>query len=195
MHQDHFARIPRLFVLSSLVLIFGSTSSALADTNSSGPSMATSGSLDDHEAESVDLGSFEAESGEMVPAEPEDPDTITVEAEQADIVESSLPAAHVVESIAIDDLGTSKPDVGFEVIDDGRLARGDEKDLTAEQLLARRQLEHAQANATAARTRYGDMMRDDYPRGAARERIVHKRDATMEALGRARSAFGRAMGN
>jgi hypothetical protein len=81
------------------------------------------------------------------------------------------------------------------VIDDGRLAQIVDSNLSARQLVAKRHLERAQKEATMARTRYGDMMRDDYPRGKPRLRIIDQRDESMRALDQARAEFDAATGN
>jgi hypothetical protein len=96
---------------------------------------------------------------------------------------------------ALQDLKMDAPDFGFEAIDDGRLADINVVNLNAPQLAAMHHLERAQDQATQARTRYGDMMRDDYPRGAPRERITLRRDETMRALDQARARFDHEMGN
>ena len=57
----------------------------------------------------------------------------------------------------------------------------------AELVLARNKLVRAQNRARKAITAYGDAERDDYPRGAARVRIVEERDAAMKALEAAKS--------
>jgi len=190
-----FVRTERFLLFATIVVLLGAGGFGPAEASADEAEVTTAGSLDDHEAESEDMDDHMAESHEMDAGESEDPEDLLVESEDAHIVESSLPAAHQGSSIALDDLGTDAPEVGFEAIDSGRLDGINEVHLDAQQLLAKRRLERAQANAMTARTRYGDMMENDYPRGAARERITQTRDETMAALKRARDQFDEAMGN
>jgi hypothetical protein len=188
--------VSRIIRVSVIAFFLGTICAASASSSSDGePAMATAGRLEDHEATSVDPESLEAESHQMDIAETEDPEMLTVDASEARVVDSSLPAAHQGGSTALDELGTAAPDPGMEIIDDGRLARADSDNLTAEQLLAKRRLERAQSKAGEARARYGQMMERNYPRGAPRERIVAERDATMRVLEDARRQFDAAMGN
>jgi len=190
-------RIRRTLLLPALALLFvvGSVDPATLRADDADAEMSTADSIDDHETGSVDPDSIVVGDGEMDTTGSEDPDGLDVASDQEDVVDSSVPAAHPGTSVAIDALHTASPDMGSESIDSGRLKGIDESNLDAQQLLAVRRLERAQANAKEALTRYGDMMENDYPRGAARERIIQARDQSMAALERARKLFDEAMGN
>ena len=111
------------------------------------------------------------------------------------MVETEKLADHEGTSTDYQDLRLEAPEEGFEEIFDDRLEGVDDTHLTPRQLVAKRHLERAMAQAHAARTRYGDMIRDDYPRGEARLRIIAQRDETMIDLEQAREEFDAAMGN
>jgi hypothetical protein len=166
-----------------------------ADDDWAGPARTTAGDLEDHEASSIDPDTREAESGEMQEGDSEDPDDLEVESEEMHVVEAGELEDHEGSSANLEDLPYEAPDDGSEVIDDHRTEEVGVLNLDAEQLVAKRRLERAEAEAEAARTRYGDMMRDDYPRGDARMRITEHRDESMRALKAARAAFDEAMGN
>lgn len=190
-----FVRTARFLFLAAVVACLGMVGASPTQVSANEAAIVTAGSLDDHEAESGDMDDHTAESHEMDEGESEDPEDLLVESHEADVVESSLPAAHQGTSVAIDDLDSVGAEAGFEAIDMGRLDGINEVHLDAHQLLAKRRLERAQANAMTARTRYGDMMENDYPRGEARLRITKTRDDTMAALKRARIQFDEAMAN
>jgi len=196
-HLDLSSRRPSgLLVLSGLLLLIGLPGISRADGwRDSDPARTTAGDLEDHQAESKDPSSLEAESHDMVQGHSEDPDDMVVESEQEDVVEAGHLEDHHGSSTDLQDLRFEKPDQGQEVIDDGRLARVVETNLSAKQLVAKQHLERAQANAERARSVYGDMIRRNYPRGDARKRIVEQRDETLRALEKARSDFDDAMGS
>ena len=186
--------LPALLLAVALPFVLPGTASSRGDEYS-GARTTTAGSLEDHQAESIDPSSLEVESGEMQPGYSEDPADMVVDSEEMDAVSTGQLADHEGSSTDLQDLRGEKPVDGFETIDDGRLKGIDDTNLTAEQLVAKRHLERAQAAAEVARTRYGDMMRDNYPRGAARIRITDHRDESMSDLDKARADFDQAMGN
>jgi hypothetical protein len=183
----------RPFVLLTALTFVLSSGSALADPGD--PEMATSGSLEDHQAEYEDPEDLEAESHDMVEGYSEDPEDLVVEASEEHVVDTEDLEDHEGHTTGLQDLEMAAPDPGFEEIEDGRLTSLDVTNLNAQQVVAMHHLDRAQSAAVVARTRYGDMMRDDYPRGAARLRIVEHRDETMRDLEKARAEFDAAMGN
>ncbi|HIF93292.1 MAG: hypothetical protein ABGX04_16145 [Myxococcales bacterium] len=183
-----------LFLLLASVALWPGTLSADGDEYSKARK-ASAENLEDHEAKSSDPSDHEAESGEMQPGYSEDPEDLVVDSDEMDVVETEDLADHRGSSTDLQDLKTEAPEDGFEAIDDGRLKGIDDVNLSAPQLVAKRHLERAQTNAQEARTRYGDMMRDNYPRGKPRLRITEHRDQTMQVLEKTRADFDRAMGN
>ena len=158
---------------------------------------ATSGQMDDHEASSKDPDDMTAES--------HDPDDMTVESETMEgrMAESEDPdgmvtgseelSQHEGSSTDLTDLKKARPDEGFEAIE---VPGQSEWETTTDPkvLVARKHLLRAQQRARNARTVYGDMMENNYPRGAARIQIVKERDASMEALRETKSALSAADG-
>ena len=180
--------LANLAILLGLIGLVSSVASADAWT-SSGPAETVAGDLDDHEASSHDPNDSEAESedpNDMV-VESEDPNDLEVEAEELDDHEQQAEdlADHESRSTALQDLKVEAPDHGFDPIE-----MPGQKEWTAstdpEVIVARRQLERAQERARDARQRYGDMIRHDYPRGAARVRIVEERDEAERELAAAK---------
>jgi hypothetical protein len=185
-----------IFTLSGVLLLAAFPRVLMADSRDDHkPAMAKSGDMDDHMAESIDPSTRLEKSQEMLEGYSEDPDDMVAESGQEHVVETQELENHMGSSTALQDLKSESPDDGFEVIDDGRLAQIVDSNLSARQLVAKRHLERAQKEATMARTRYGDMMRDDYPRGKPRLRIIDQRDESMRALDQARAEFDAAMGN
>ena len=156
---------------------------------------ATSGQMDDHEATSEDPDEMTVGS--------RDPDGLTVDSETMDgrMAESENPDSmvagtedlsdHEGSSTDLSDLKKASPDQGFEEIEVP--GQSDWQPTTdPEVLVARKHLVRAQKRARNARTVYGDMMEQNYPRGAARIQIVNERDAAMKALEEAKSALSSA---
>ncbi len=159
------------------------------------PAEATSGRMEDHEASSKDPDDMTVES--------HDPDEMTVESETMDgrmaeskdpdrmVVDSEEMSEHMGSSTDLTDLKKVRPDEGFEAIEvPGQLEWEPTTDPSV--LVARKHLVRAQQRARNARTVYGDMMEQNYPRGAARIQIVKERDASMEALRETKSALATA---
>lgn len=156
------------------------------------PAEATSEQMEDHEASSKDPDDMTVGS--------HDPDEMTVESETMDgrmaesedpdrmVVGSEEMSEHMGSSTDLTDLRKAGPDEGFEAIE---VPGQSEWEPTTDPsvLVARKHLVRAQQRARNARTVYGDMMERNYPRGAARIQIVKKRDASMGALGEAKSAL------
>jgi hypothetical protein len=104
------------------------------------------------------------------------------------VVDSEEMSEHMGSSTDLTDLKKVRPDEGFEAIEvPGQLEWEPTTDPSV--LVARKHLVRAQQRARNARTVYGDMMEQNYPRGAARIQIVKERDASMEVLGEAKSAL------
>lgn len=156
---------------------------------------ATSGKMEDHQASSKDPDDITVGS--------HDPDEMTVESETMAgrmagsanpdqmVTGSEEMSEHMGSSTNLTDLKTARPDEGFEAIEvQGQSEWETTTDPTV--LVARKHLARAQQRARNARTVYGDMMEQNYPRGAARIRIVKERDASMEALREAKSALAAA---
>jgi hypothetical protein len=151
--------------------------------------------MEDHEASSKDPDDMTVES--------HDPDEMTVESETMDgrmaeskdpdrmVVDSEEMSEHMGSSTDLTDLKKVRPDEGFEAIEvSGQLEWEPTTDPSV--LVARKHLVRAQQRARNARTVYGDMMEQNYPRGAARIQIVKERDASMEALRETKSALATA---
>ena len=173
---------------------------AITQANDSGyadPAEATSGDMEDHEASSKDPDDMTAES--------HDPEEMTVESETMEgrmaesedpdrmVTGSEVLSEHEGSSTDLTDLKKARPDEGFEAIE---VPGQSEWETTTDPkvLVARKHLLRAQQRARNARTVYGDMMENNYPRGAARIQIVKERDASMEALREAKSALSAAEG-
>ena len=161
--------------------------------NGNDPSRTTSGQMEGREATS-------GNPDDMVVGS-HDPDERVVDSENLDDHEGEAenPAAMVTgsgemeeyKSTNLDDLRFEKAEGGAESI----MVPGQSEWRPAtdpEVVLARHELERAQKRARAALEAYGDAERRDYPRGAARIRIVKERDAAMEALEAAKSALASA---
>ena len=158
---------------------------------------ATSGQMEDHEASSKDPDDMTVGS--------HDPDEMTVESETMDgrmaeaedpdqmVVGSDEMSEHTGSSTNLTDLKMAKPDEGLEAIEVPGQSEW-EPTTDPDVLVARKHLVRAQQRARNARTVYGDMMRRNYPRGAARIQIVKERDASMKALEEAKSALTAAEG-
>lgn len=149
------------------------------------PSSTTSDTMDDHQAGSEDpddllTGSEDADDSI---AHSEDPDDMVTGSEDPDgmVVGAEQLGAHEGHSYGEQDLKQVAPDAGASPIEmEGQAewtATNDPKLITA-----RRELVRAQDRARQADTRYGDMIRRQYPTGAAREEIVRERDEAMAAL-------------
>jgi hypothetical protein len=79
------------------------------------------------------------------------------------------------------DLSEEAPDKGYEsIMVPGQASWTPSSDPAV--VVARRKLVRAQQRASAAMARYGQMMEDDFPRGAARLEITQERDDAMKAL-------------
>jgi len=165
---------------------------ALTQANDWDAAEATSGQMDDHKATSEDPDDMTVGS--------RDPDELTVDSETMDgrMAESEDPDSmvtgagdlsdHEGSSTDLTDLKMASPDVGFEDIE--VLGQSDWQPTTdPEVLVARKHLVRAQQRARNARTVYGDMMEQNYPRGAARIQIVKGRDASVKALEETKSAL------
>jgi hypothetical protein len=185
-----------IFALAGFLLLAAFPRVLVADAGDDHkPAMAKSGDMEDHMAESIDPETRLEESHEMDEGYSEDPEDLVVESGQEHVVETEDLEDHMGSSTALQDLELESSDDGFDVIDDGRLREIVDSHLSARQLVAKRHLERAQKEAAMARTRYGDMMRDDYPRGKPRLRIIDQRDESMRALAQARAEFDAVMGN
>jgi hypothetical protein len=166
-------------------------STALADGwAGNDPARSTAGEVEDHEATS--------ENPEDLQGESHDPDEMVVGSESLEDheAESENPAAMVTgssdmieyEPTSLTDLPEVAPGGGVESIS---VPGQSEWDSTTDPqvVIARNNLVRAQKRARRAITAYGDAERDNYPRGAARIRIVEERDAAMRALDGAKSAL------
>jgi len=188
-----FGPFALVFVLAPLLCVAASAN----DWTDDDPARTSAGEIEDHEATSSDPSDHEAHSHEMDEGQAEDLEDHIVGTEDLEdhMVETEDLEQHEGTTTALQDLRYEAPDDGLDPIDDGRLDGVDETHLDAGQLVAKRHLASAQDEAAAARTVYGDMMRDNYPRGAARIRVIERRDATMADLEQAREEFDEAMGN
>ena len=161
------------------------------------PAMSTSDTMDHHHAESRDPDSLLAESQDLDDnlghsknlddnlADSEDPDDMVAGSEELD--------SHIGESSNLADLPTDAPDAGYQRIVPASQADWGKTD-NPRVLVARDKVVRAEERAERARTRYGDMMQANYPRGAARARIVDERDESEAALEEAEHAL-HALGN
>jgi len=184
---DHAATAAAIVLVLSLV-----AHPALTQANDWDAAEATSGQMDDHKATSKDPDEMTVGS--------HDPEELTVDSETMDgrMAESEDPDSmvtgagdlsdHEGSSTDLTDLKMASPDVGFEDIEVP--GQSDWQPTTdPEVLVARKHLVRAQQRARNARTVYGDMMEQNYPRGAARIQIVKERDASMKALEETKSAL------
>jgi len=170
-----------------LAVSLGTLPSALwaESGNGTDAEISTAGQLEDHEASSGNLDDMTAES--------QDPDDMVVDSESMDgrEAEAANPASmvtvaedmdqHEATSENLTNLGEDRPDTGFVEIEVPGQAEW-EATTDPQILIARENLVRAQKRARAARTAYGDAQQRNYPRGAARIRIVDERDAAMNAL-------------
>jgi hypothetical protein len=184
-------------IVISLLFMAGPAITQANDWADDEPAEATSGQMEDHEASSKDPDEMTVGS--------HDPDEMTVESETMDgrmaesedpdrmVVGSEEMSQHMGSSTDLTDLKQARPDEGFEAIE---VPGQSEWETTTDPsvLVARKHLVRAQQRARNARTVYGDMMENNYPRGAARIQIVKERDASMEALREAKSALEAAEG-
>jgi len=184
---DHAATAAAIVLVLSLV-----AHPAPTQANDWDAAEATSGQMDDHKATSKDPDEMTVGS--------HDPEELTVDSETMDgrMAESEDPDSmvtgagdlsdHEGSSTDLTDLKMASPDVGFEDIEVP--GQSDWQPTTdPEVLVARKHLVRAQQRARNARTVYGDMMEQNYPRGAARIQIVKERDASMKALEETKSAL------
>jgi len=149
------------------------------------PSETTSDTMGDHEegSENPDSMLTGSEDPDASIAHSEDPDDMVTGSEDPDsMVEGAQQLdAHEGHAYGEQNLKESAPDAGAVPIEmEGQAswtATNDPKLITA-----RRELVRAQERARAADTRYGNMIRTQYPTGAAREEIVRERDEAMAAL-------------
>jgi hypothetical protein len=190
--SHHFARPLRLFIqcLVGVSLVCGVASASGWDGND--PAEATAGDMEDHMAGSGDPDEMEATSKDPndLEAHSEDPDDLEVSSEQLEdhVAQTEALADHEGTSYELSELKNSSPDDGFDPIEmPGQNEWGPSSDPLV--IVARRHLERAQEQARAARSNYGQMMQNDYPRGAARIRIVEARDAAEEKLAEAKAAI------
>jgi hypothetical protein len=129
-----------------------------------------------------------ATAGEARVVGSEDLDSRVVGSEQMHEVNSEQLEDHQGASHALQDLPEAHPDAGYRSL--GSASDADEPldpSMSAEEIVALRKLQQAEAAAREARTAYGDMMQRNYPTGEARERIVARRDLTEKIVEHARS--------
>jgi hypothetical protein len=180
-------------LLIAAITVFVWTTSVAADGWAGDDAAeATAGQLDDHEEGSEDpndmvVGSRDpndmvvgSENLDDHEAHSEDPDSMVTGSQQM--------ADHEATSENLADLHPASPDRGFQAIDVPGQSSW-ESTTDPEILAARENLVRAQQRAASARTAYGDMIRDNYPRGEARLEIVQERDASMQALEKAKRAL------
>jgi hypothetical protein len=179
-------------VCTALFLGVAATASSESDWEAA---RSTSDTMEDHQAHSENPDDLRGESETL--------DSHVVESEKLDdhIGHSENPddmvaapgklADHEAESEELGTLSMDAPDAGARAI---RMPGDDawKKSTNPRAIVAGRNFERAQQRAEKARDNYGRMMRNDYPRGDARERIVSERDASMTALEEARTALGSA---
>jgi hypothetical protein len=194
-------RVSRFLAVSALALglaLFAPAAGIAGDDDDPwDPAMSTSDTMDDHHAESRDPDSMLAESQDLDDnlghsenlddnlAKSEDPDDMVADSENLD--------SHIGESSNLADLPTDAPDDGYEKIVPASQADWGPTD-NPRVLVARDKVVRAEKRAQRARTRYGDMMQANYPRGAARARIVDERDESEAALEEAQHTL-QALGN
>ncbi len=181
--------------LAALLSILPGAAIAEDDWSDEGAAETRAGQLDDHEAESEDpddrtLGSEDLEDMETGSEDPEnrtaggeDPDSMAVGSEDIE--------RHEADSEDLTDLPVARPDSGEEPIEDPGQARW-EPTTDPEVVIARNNFVRAERRAAAAEQAYGDMRRNDYPRGEARIRIVNERDEAMRGLEEAKRALAAA---
>jgi hypothetical protein len=149
-------------------------------------------SLEERQAQPGDLESRTVGAG--------DPDESTVEAgtiegrearaedPEASVAEAGRLEGRIAESESLSNLPPAAPDTGATSLEIP--GQDDWRDTTdPEVVVARKRLVRAQARARAARDTYAEMLQRNYPRGEARLRIVHERDAAIAAFEQARRAL------
>ena len=156
------------------------------------PARTTADTLDNHRATTEDPDEMVAETedpDDMV-AETENPDDMVAETRDPDsmVVETDSLEEHEGRTYDLSDLPEVAPDKGFEAVDMwGQREWTPASDATI--IVARRNVVRAEKRAQAARDRYGEMMQNNYPRGAGREAIVRERDESMKQLELAKQAL------
>jgi hypothetical protein len=156
------------------------------------PSESTAGDMDDHMAGSENPNDIEATSEDPNDLESQsmDPNDLEVASEQLEDHEGAAENLedHEGTTYGLGELKNTSPDDGFDPIEmPGQEDWGPSSD--PEVVVARRHLERAQQQARVARYNYGEMMQNNYPRGAARIRIVEARDAAEKKLAEAKAAL------
>jgi hypothetical protein len=185
-------RLLRLILacLVGIPLVFGVASAAGWEGNDPGES--TAGNMKDHIAGSKNPDDMEAESEDPndLEGQSEDPNDLEVSAEQLDdhVGQTEDLADHEGTTYELSDLKKSSPDDGFDPIE---MPGQKEWEPSSDPLVivARQHLERTQEKARVARHTYGEMMQNNYPRGAARIRIVEARDAAEMKLAEAKAAI------
>jgi len=171
---------------------------ALADWTQSEAAESSAGDLSDHEMGSENPNDLEGHSHDPndLEAQSEDPNDLVVGAEDLDDHEAAPGklADHEGHTEELQNLQIEAPDAGFRAIE----KTGDDSWKHSSDpavIVAGRHLERAEKRAEEARHVYGEMMKNDYPRGEPRERIIVERDASMQAVEAARAALHAAQGN
>jgi hypothetical protein len=158
----------------------------------SGPAHSTAADLEDHMSGTENPNDMEAQTEDPNDLEgySEDPNDLEVgtkdpndlEVDTEDLVD------HQGRTYNLTNLEEAAPDDGFEAID---MSGQEDWEETRDPgiIVARRHVLQAEERARSARTRYGTMMHNNYPRGAAREIIVRERDESMAELEVAKQAL------
>jgi hypothetical protein len=159
------------------------------------PERTEAGQLDDYETSSEDPDARTTGSAEAQVVDAEDPDREEASAgEMGDRMaapgdlERQTTESRSLTNLPLDESGAEAEPIPIEVPGQSEWEPTTDPDV----LVARRNLVRAQSRARAAIAAYGDMRRDDYPRGEARIRIVEERDAAVEALEAAKRALAEA---
>jgi hypothetical protein len=186
-------------VLTSVTVLFLATGVAFADGwVDSDPAESTSDDMENHEASSENPNDLEAQSEDPNDLEgaSEDPTDLEVKAEDLEDHQGHAEdlADHEGETYNLSDLPAAAPDDGFDPIE-MRTQDTWEQSYDPEVIVARRHLERAQKRASIARDNYGQMMQNNYPRGAARIRIAQERDEAETALAEAKAAVHAVQGD
>lgn len=195
--RPFFFAIAGAALLCTLLLSTG----ALADAWDEAPEVpeeTTSDTMGDHEEGSYEPGNLEegSENPDSMLGKSQNPDSLDAKSHNPDdmVVGSENPDGLDGRSYGLQNLKTESPDPGDVPIEmEGQ--HGWTATTNPELIVARRNLVRAQEQARAAGTRYGDMMRTDYPTGSAREEIIRERDAAMAALEKAKEAVRAIEGN
>ncbi|MBW2274510.1 MAG: hypothetical protein JRG96_14660 [Deltaproteobacteria bacterium] len=187
-------RASRFVASAALIpgLVFLVTAPALAGDDNNDPwdpAMSTSDTMDRHHAESIDPDSLVVESEDLDDhlSHSENPDDLVMESGDPDerLAESESLDSHQGHSENLSDLETVAPDDGYEPIVPASQADWEPTD-NPRVVVARDRVIRAEERVSRARSRYSEMMDRNYPRGAARERIVRERDESETALYKAR---------